>query len=88
MPKRLFHNDLQNSIGDRQAAEGALERNFLLCKFKHLYPMKESFLVTRTVGHTFQRTAILKLPKLVACPFHANTTPSPRGQGKEVKGEK
>jgi len=50
--------------------------------------MKESFLMTRTVGHTFQRTAILKLPKLVACPFHANTTPSLRGQGKEVKGEK
>jgi len=50
--------------------------------------MKALFPMTRTVGHTFQRTAILKLQKLVACPIHTIMTQSLRGQAKEIKGEK
>jgi hypothetical protein len=43
--------------------------------------MKASFSMTRAVGHTSQRTAILKLAKLPAFPSPAIATQSPRGEG-------
>ena len=43
--------------------------------------MKTSILPTRMVIYSFQRTAILKLSKPVACPLHTIATQSHRGEG-------
>ena len=55
-------------LGDRGLAEEALERNLLSYKFIRIYFMKTSFPMARMIDHTFQKPAILKLPKLVTCP--------------------
>ena len=67
-------------LGDRRLAEEALERNFLSCKFIRMYFMKTSFPMTRMIDYTFQKPAILKLPKLVTCPLTAITTQSLKGR--------
>jgi len=58
-----------NRPGDREAAEEALERNFLVNGFISLFTEETSFSTIRFVTHNLQRTAILKLPKLAVCPF-------------------
>jgi hypothetical protein len=66
-------------MGDRRLAEEALDlparsasakagRNLLSCKFIHIYFMKTSFPMARIIDHPSQKSAILKLPKLVTCP--------------------
>jgi len=75
-----------NRTGDREAAEGALERNLLASKFIVLFTMQTSFSTIRTVAHNLQRTVILKLPKLALCPL-APLRHSPRGERDGVKGE-
>jgi len=40
--------------------------------------------MTGTVGHTFQRTAILKLSKLVACPLAPDCDTVSQGGGAEL----
>jgi hypothetical protein len=67
--------------GDRQAAEGALERNLLACRFMRFYCITPSFPKTRTFDHTLRITAILKLLKLPACPFPVITTHSLDDEG-------
>ena len=71
-----------NCSGDRQAAEGALERNLLVFNLKRLYGIQPPFLTIRTLNHIFQITAILKLLKLSACPLPVITTQSLEGEGK------
>ncbi len=66
--------------GDREAAKGSLEWNHLANKFIVLFTIQTSYSTIRTVTHHFQRTAILKLPKLALCPLPAITTQSPRGE--------
>jgi len=65
-----------SSIGDREAAERALERNLLANKIIRLFTMQTSFSIIRTVTHNLRITAILKLPKLALCPLSAITTQS------------
>jgi hypothetical protein len=66
-------------LGDRRLAEEALDlparsasakagRNLLSCKFIRIYFMKTSFPMARMIDHSFWKSAILKLPKLVTCP--------------------
>jgi hypothetical protein len=71
--------------GDRESAEGALERNLLANKIIGLFTMQTPFLTIRTVAHNLKIIAILKLPKLALCPLPAITTQSPRGEGR-VRG--
>ena len=68
---------------DRQLAEEALERNLLSCKFTGIFSMRTSYSTVRMIDYAFQKSAILKLPKLVTCPSLAYDK-SPRG--KEVEG--
>jgi hypothetical protein len=67
-------------LGDREAAEKALERNLLANEIIRLFTMQTSFSTIRTV-HTLRITAILKVAKLVLCPLTAIMTQSPRGEG-------
>ena len=67
--------------GDVQAAEGALERNLLVCRFTRFYCINPSFPETRIFDHTLQITAILKPLKLPACPFPVITTQSLDDEG-------
>ncbi len=75
-----------NWIGDRESAEGALERNLLANKIIRLFTMQTSSSTIRTVAHHLQITAILKLPKLALCPLSAITTQSLGGEGKGKGG--
>ncbi len=71
-----------NCSGDRQAAEGALERNLLAFNLKRFYGIHPPFLTIRTHTHVLKITAILKLPKLPACPFSVIATQFLEGEGK------
>jgi hypothetical protein len=68
-------------LGDREAAEKALERNLLADEIIRLFTMQTSFSTIGTVTRTLRITAILKVAKLVLCPLTAIMTQSPRGEG-------
>jgi hypothetical protein len=72
-----------NRLGDREAAEGALERNLLANKFIILFALERSFSTIRFVTHNLQRTAILKLPEAgsLSPPRHCGTVSKGRGEG-------
>jgi hypothetical protein len=84
---RTYPAKFTNRPGDREAAEGALERNLLANKFIIFFTLQTSFSTTTFVTHNLQRTAILKLPKLALCPFPAIRTESPRGGHKYFSGK-
>ena len=60
---------LTNRPGDRAAAEGGLERNLLANGFISLFTEETSSSTIKFVTHNFQRTAILRFPKLALCPW-------------------
>jgi hypothetical protein len=63
---------LTNRPGDREAAEGALERNLLANGFISLFTEEASSSTIRFVTHNFQRTAILKFRSWLSVPSRPN----------------
>jgi hypothetical protein len=71
-----------SSIGDKEAAERALERNLLAGKINCLFTIQTPLSTTEMVTHTLKIIAILKLPKLALCPLPAIMTQSRQREGR------